>query len=489
MTELLKKGGFLRKSLHYISGSTFNKILLVLFLPLFTRKMIPEDFALYGNITIFISFITLFYFLGLPQAVYPFFHKEKSNLYKSSLIKSIYYTLFVVGIILSLLVVLEKNGLARLVLKDAMWDQLFVYVACIIFFDVFYSITLTLLNVMEKSWQYAVLGAVKNILFLILILVGYFIDRFSITAIIQYMFIASLVSALLASGIVVFKIIPALDAQERGRFSIKLLKEILRFSIPMLPGTIAFLALRISDRYMLTWFSPGSMYDVGIYTVAYRIGKSIGFATSLLSIIYYPYAMRISKEKHADENYNQVHKYDRIIGGLLAVGWLRFMKEIFAIFIDSSYNDALKFVIFGLISMFLHGALHIVNIPFYNSRRSIRIAIVATSGAIFNILLNYLFIPKYGIWAAGLSSVISYLAIYLFTLQGANRISSAKFNCLYSFSIIAVLFLVNLINTSFAELNLLIYKLILLLVAGFLFFKTGFFDQMKDLARRKVTNG
>ena len=168
------------------------------------------------------------------------------------------------------------------------------------------------------------------------------------------------------------------------------------------------------------------------------------------------------------------------MGGFLAICLILFMKDIFTIFIDVSYQESIQYVVFGITSVFLLGSFHIVNIPYYNARKSTRIAFVSISGALLNVLLNYLFIQTYGIWAAGFASVIAYLYIYLMTLGGANRISTSKFSIIPVIIIIPVMFMINLINTQFDQYNQIVTKIAILLVISMLTYNTGVFKILKQ---------
>jgi len=81
--------------------------------------------------------------------------------------------------------------------------------------------------------------------------------------------------------------------------SLSRIKTLLAFGIIMIPGTLAMISLRLSDRWMLTYFSPNSLYDVGIYAVGYKIGMIITIVNSLVSLVCFPYAMKIKDPKSA----------------------------------------------------------------------------------------------------------------------------------------------------------------------------------------------
>ena len=434
--------------------------------------MLPEEFAVYANLMIFISFASLVYFLGLQQAIFSYFYQKKTNEYKFSIISTIYITLLICGIVLSLLIILFKSQLSLLIVRTVIYQQLFIWISLILFFDVIYGMTLSFLNIMEKSANYALLSTVKNTLFLILVIIGTILKKLDINSIFLFLMISSFCAVIVAL-IEMRKVLFELTSIKIKKifYSISLIKDLLKFGIIMIPGTIAMITLRVFDRYMLTYLSPNSLYDVGIYAIGYRVGMIMHFLVSMISMVYFPYAMRISGQPEATASYKKVFNYYLLGGGILGVLVIFFAAEIFYVFIDKAYYPAIKIVFFGVISNFLLGVFNIINISFYVKKRAVKIAIAVGIGALLNILLNYIFLPKFGIYGAGGASIFAYLFIVVFNYLAAEKVYPVGYRFGFVILTLIILFIVSSLN--FILLPILIsslFKIILVIMVSLILF-------------------
>jgi len=467
--------GYLRKTFEYTAGNTFNKILLLLLLPLFTRLMTPQEYAVYTNVMIFMSFTGLIYLLGLQQALFSHFYQYKTNAHQFTIISTILTTVFVVGILFSWLIYIFRSDLALLITTNSINQNIFAYVSLILFFDTLYTIILRILNTMEKSLNFALLSIFRNLSLLTLILLGTFAGKFSLETIFLYMLISSGLSVILAR-IMMLNIMQGLKegiSETKVHFSLARLYDLLKFGLPMIPGTIALLILRVSDRYMLTYLSKFGLHDVGIYAAGYRIGMIISFLTSIVSLVYLPYAMKIADDPRAGNSYRKMFKAYAVFGGILGSLIVIFGWELSIILLDTAYYEAVRIVVFSVVSNYLLGLFHIVNVAFYVRKKAGTIALVVGLGAVANIILNFLLIPYLGVYGAGLASMISYLLIFVLNYNFAENLFPLNYDFHYVFYGISVMLILAVPNYFFNVLPVYtVVKLVLLLaIIGYTYSK------------------
>ena len=122
--------------------------------------------------------------------------------------------------------------------------------------------------------------------------------------------ISSVISAVLAfiNMMVILKNFADGSFQPRI-FSFRILKPVLKFGLIITPGTMAMLILRVIDRYMLTYLSKEGLHDVGIYATGYRIGMLMQILVTIVSLVFFPYAMRIADRPEAKKLYRRM-SYD-----------------------------------------------------------------------------------------------------------------------------------------------------------------------------------
>ena len=479
---------YFRKTIEYTAGNLFNKLLHLFLLPIFTRLMVPEEYAVYANLLIFLSFASLIYFLGLQQAIFSFFYQKKTNEYKFTIISSIYIMLIICGIILSFLIIIFRHQLSMLIVRTALYQQLFIWISLILFFDVIYGMTLSFLNIMERSANYALLSNVKNTLFLIMVIVATILKKLDINSIFVFLAISSF-SSVIVSLLNMRKVVQKLSSVRFKKlfFSIPLIRDLLKFGIIMIPGTVAMITLRMFDRYMLTYLSPNSLYDVGIYAIGYRVGMIMQFLISMVSMVYFPYAMRISDHSEATASYKKVFNYYLLFGGILGFLIILFAAEIFYIFIDNAYYPAIKIVFFGVISNFLLGVFNIINISFYVKKKAGKIAVAVGIGALINIFLNYLLIPEFGIYGAGGASIFAYLFIVVYNYIAAEKVYPVGYKFRFVILTLVVLLIFSSFNFIFyPTLISFLFKIIFMILVSLILFyylhRTGRIKEILNLS-------
>jgi len=456
---------YLKKALHYFAGNLFNKILLFAFLPIFTHFMIPAEYAVYTNFLIFISFAELIYLMGIQQALFPYFYEESSNEYKYSLVSSIYIVVTVVGILLSVLIGLNGQLISQLVVRESSYNNLIPLIIVIIFSESIYGLTLSILNMMERSTNYAVLGGIKNLILLILFLYGTFTNQFTIYMVFLFMMISSIISALLSLVNIRYILKSFVDKSFSPKvFSSKILIPVLKFGLVMIPGTMAMLILRVIDRYMLTYLSANSLHDTGIYATGYRVGMIMQLLVTIVSLVFFPYAMRIADRPEAKKMYRSLFNYYVLIGSVLGILIILFSNEIFMIFIDIKFHAAIRIVFVGVISVYLLGVFNILNIGFYIKKNAKNITFTVCLGAVINILLNYYLIPLYGVLGAGIASIAAYLFIVFYNFIKVEKKMGIGFKLSYLiFSVLALLGLA-FINTFIPSgIQFTLFKILILI--------------------------
>jgi len=482
---------YLRKVIEYTAGNFFSKFIYFLLIPILSRQLIPEDYAVYGNVTIFMSFASMVFLLGIQQALYSFFYDNSDRAYKFLLTSTVFITLAVTGLIFSSAIILNSDKLSYLITRSNLYSSIIPLVALTIFSDSLFGISLSFLNIQEKSTPYIVLGSLKNLLFLALIIIFSIGIHLTILRIFQILLFVSAVSLILAIMVMLklqrenFK-----EIENPAYFSGTLIKSILKFGIIMVPGTLAMMVLRMSDRYMITWLSAGQLYDTGIYSIGYRIGLIMQFPVSMVSMVYFPYAMKIAQKKDAYENYGNAFRQFALLGGMLGIMLIMFSREMIYIFVDEAYTSSHLYVFAGVMSAYLLGLFNISNLTSYVEKKAGNIAIAVIIGSLFNIILNYFGIISFGIIGAAVSSVVSYLIIVLLNMYRLKKNGISVFRLPLPISVITVMSLCGYLNFILENsLTVMIIKVVLTLFMLIQLFRFELIKKYLDKFRKYIRKG
>ena len=222
---------------------------------------------------------------------------------------------------------------------------------------------------------------------------------------------------------------------KRGKvfFSKKYWKYALAFNIPLIPHYLSQTVLNSSDRIMI-----GRMVDessAGIYSLAYSISMVMTLFVTAISHTIEPWILQKIKSGNLKDTENIVYISLSVI---VAVNLLliAFAPEAVALFAPASYREAIYVIPPVTMSVFFIFAYDIFsNVEFYYEKTKF-IMIASLIAAVANIILNYIFIPMFGYYAAGYTTLACYAVYALFhyifmrsickTQMGDDKIYSIK---------------------------------------------------------------
>lgn len=221
----------------------------------------------------------------------------------------------------------------------------------------------------------------------------------------------------------------------------------LAFNLPLIPHYLSMTILNQADRIMIS-----KMVGTGaaaIYSVAYQISMMMTIVTNAINSSFVPYTYKELKS-HSYDGIKKNSNVLLILIGIACIIAMSFGPEIIRIFASSDYYDAIWVippVAASVYFMFLYSLF--ANIEFYFEQTKF-VMVASSGGAIANIGLNYIFIQKYGYYAAGYTTLFCYILLsfahYYFHLKVLRMhdeigiVYSTRFILL--FSIILLLFMV-----------------------------------------------
>jgi O-antigen/teichoic acid export membrane protein len=241
----------------------------------------------------------------------------------------------------------------------------------------------------------------------------------------------------------------------RGKCSVKLKywKYVLAFNLPLIPHYLSFIVLAQSDRIMIANIIGAD--KAGIYTLGYT-------AASILQIIYAainsslsPFTLKKMKEKRYKEIEN-IANYILIIYSIISSMVIGFAPEMIRMLAPPSYAEAVLVippVTIGLYFFVVAGFF--TNIGFYH-KKTLYIMFSTINAAIANLILNFIFIPKYGFIAAAYTTAIGYLLFMIFHYLIMKKIEKNNIYNIRFFILISSIFIV--ISISF----MIFYKVLIL---------------------------
>lgn len=405
-------------------GRFCTQFLSFLLLPLYTMLLNTEEYGTVDLIITYISLIVPCVTLELSSALYRFMLDCRENRKETSRIVS--FVLSVVTIITVVFCVLFSL-IAKLVNF-----KYTAYCILLIIASTYSNIALQLVRGIGNYIAYSIASVIIGGLTVILnvfLLVGMKIGAVGMLLSISCANLVGTAYALIKCQIWKY-INPSLINK---RIAILLLK----YSIPLIPNSIIWWIINVSDRTLITFFL--GVKANGIYAIATKFPSIIMTIYSVFNLSWQETVALHINDPDGVEFVNSTFNKLIEIFAALTIGMISIMWFIFPIMINAQYTDAIKYVPILAIGSFFNVLVGMIGAVYVGLKRTKEIAITSVGAGIINFLINICLIRYLGIYAAAISTVIAFLVMSVYRVISIKKFFLLKLD-IHKILIIAIIF-------------------------------------------------
>lgn len=382
----------------YLFSAVLSSGVSFLLIPVFTRLLSAADFGIISIATTTTSLLTQVLGFGLSNYVTQMHFKYTQNNDQAKILGSLLAFWFVASTGLALVVeAVGELGYMDIVrgvrfkpyLELALWTA---------YMTIFISAIQALFMARKQSVKMALVSLSVS-------LIGSSLSLLLITWLREGAK-GCLVGALIASVIVGGGAIILLVKKSQIGFERQKVVEGLKFSLPLIPHTVALWVLTLSDRYILSHFE--STGAVGIYSLGYQVGYIMSMVTNSVNNSFYPIASL--KLSEGDGSRVVPHLGTSVIAGfaITSVGVAALGPELILMFTPERYHGAVAIVPWIALAFFFQGLYFLLSLGTWFSMKTGLMPIITIIAAVANVAINFYVIPRMGVVGAGVAAALSY---------------------------------------------------------------------------------
>lgn len=439
------KNKLFKDTIIYSVGEIGCKIILFFLVPFYTRVLSTSDYGKLDLINTIIAMLVPITCFQLSDGILRF-TINKSKDYTKKVINTTLIFLLISSVVSSSILIIILN----------LFTDINKYlVISMIISESFLLIFRQILRGINKIKLYSVINiintlviAILNIIFIVNLGFGY---------------IGSIISSIISSIICIFIII--IREPTYFRFCLKefdfiILKKMLAYSLPLLPVGLNWWIMSSSDRLIMGYYL--GMNEVGIYGVANKF-SSIFYLIN--SIFFKSWQTYIISEKDSE---NLVDKCSIAFNNIffIEISLILFtnimIEPILMLLLGVEFVSAWKYVsilCLGVMFWMLSSLVSTVFMVYKENKVLLKTSIL---GAILNIILNIVFMKIIGIYAAALSTVISFYTLMVLRIRGLKKYGHFEINKINFY--LGILFVTIVIFTNYLSSNIRILIQIFILL-------------------------
>ena len=385
----------------YGLSSIIGRFLNYLLVPLYTAQFSAASGA-YGIITNIYAYVALAMVLltfGMETTYFRFTnktHTDSETVYGTTLI-----TVGSISLTFAVLVLLLLSPISQLMGYGDHPDYVGV-MAVTIAIDAFLCIPFAHLRQQRKALKFAALKLLNIMVSILLNLIYfYFMDGKDV----GYVFYINLVCTVMLAVCLITEY-----TGFRWKLDTKLLRTMLSYSWPILVLGIAGILNQTADKMLFPYIYKGSdMHaQLGIYGACSKIAMIMAMITQAFRFAYEPIVFAGVKDKDQREMYTKAMKYFIIftlLAFLIVVGYIDLLKYIIR---NPDYWVGLKVVPIVMAAEIMMGIYFNLSFWYKIIDKTIWGAVFSGIGCAVLLLVNIIFVPKYGFMACAWGGFAGY---------------------------------------------------------------------------------
>ena len=452
-------------------GKFCTQFITLLLLPLYTHFLSTEDYGYIDLIQTYLTFFIPLILLKIDAGIFRFLiDARKSEEEKNKIITNGIFIMFVELIISTILFAVAVKIFS------------IKYSILIVMNLISLSVLTFLLQIVRgigKNKQYSfssIIAAIVTIVLNLIFLVGFHKNG-------KYVLIASLISNIICTIylLIVNKILKNVKIKYIDK---KLIKDLLKYSIPMIPNELSWWIVHVSDRTIIS-YALGVAAN-GIYSVSCKFSNILSSIFNIFNLSWQESAALHINDTDKDEFFSNVINKVFNLFICFCIGILACLPFVFELLIKDSYREAYKYVPILLLANIFNVLIGLIGSIYVAKKMTKEVAKTTMIAAIINLTIDIALIKVIGIYAAAISTLVSYMLLAIYRYIDVQKYVKVKIP-IKNIVVNSIIFILVVVLYLYNNIALNVIKLLLCILYAIIVNKELLIE-FKKVIGKKVKN-
>ncbi|UUV99894.1 lipopolysaccharide biosynthesis protein [Vagococcus luciliae] len=384
-------------SLIFAIGNLGSKLIVILLVPLYTYYLTPAEYGVSDLIMTTTSLLLPIVSMSIFDGVLRFVMDKNDN-------KEVFYSGFIItifgNIIILLIFILNSifNWYSDL--------KIFNYILILLSLQSFQSLLNQYVRAVERIKLFAINGILTTIILM----------SFNIILIVKYNmgiegYIYSQIMSLFVSNIFLMYMVKIKNLIYKVSFNKELTKNMLLYSLPLIPNALMWWIINSSNRYVILLFLGASAN--GLFAVASKVPSVISI---FQSIFFQSWQLSAIEEYESDDKgdfYSKTFNYFSLFMIFITYFIIVFVKLLFKLVISPDYFVTWKLVPFLTLGVMYSSFSAFLGTNYIASKETKGILKTTIIGGFLNIVISIILVQIIGLQGVGIATSISFFIVFI----------------------------------------------------------------------------
>lgn len=228
-------------------------------------------------------------------------------------------------------------------------------------------------------------------------------------------------------------------------FDIQIIKKMLKYSWPMVPNSLSIWIVNSCDKFIIRYFLGLEMN--GIFAVAQKIPNVFSIAYSTFNMAWQESASISADDNDANSYYNKIFSalFDFLTGCMVIL--ISLTPVLFRFLVRGDYDLAYDQMPLLYLGVFLSSISSFFGSIYIAKKATKSVGVSSAIGAVINCVINLSMIRWAGLYAASISTVVSYIVLVVYRAVDINKkgYAAIKYNKMHLLKCILLIVVSSLI--------------------------------------------
>ena len=408
-----KNKEFLKNTLILFIGKFATQFMSLLLLPLYTHFLIADDFGTVDLLQTYISLFVPIFTLRIDSALFRFLLESRDN--KEEQKKIISNAVFI--LFLSIIFTILFCIIISLVFKI----KYFIFVVLNIIVLMISSIMLHILRGFGDNKKYSFVSILTGFFTLLFNIILIVFLKYNASSILISSFLANLICTIyICINLNVFKYF---SVQKINKDSVK---KIMNYSLPMIPNSLSWWIVNVSDRTIISTFLGVGIN--AIYTVSCKFSNILNSIFSIISMSWQESASLHIDDDDKDFFFSTTINNIFIVFATISIIIVSTLPFVYNSVIGEQYLESYKYIPILLYSNSWNVLIGLIGGIYVAKKETKKIANTTLLSSILNIFINLILIKFIGLYAACISTLLSYFIMSIYRYIDCKKYVNLKLN-------------------------------------------------------------
>ena len=406
----------LKDTFIYGFGNISVKLIGLILLPIYLREFSSEVVGSLSILEVSLQIIINLFSVSLHAGLHRWYWDSKYADKKESMTFTTLVFVTLNAFILIVLFLTLSGPIAKILVDDSSRNVWIIFMALSAGMQLILNVPHKLMRFQGKSLRFSLTNILKFTSTLLFTLYFVLVLDMTLDGVFLGQFLGNLLGFCVNYKFIVRNI--------SFKLELKILKEMLLYSYPLMLSTIATILLNITDKYAIRFIS--GLSETGVYGVGYKIGNTL----RLVIILSARSAIMPLKFRFMENNdkrfFAKMTTYVTFGALIFLLGITIFGYEIIqalAYFSDKNiYMGAYKIIPFITFAMLFESLRSDASFGIKVAKRTHILSYIMIGAAVINVILNIIFIPFFGIIGAAIATLVSQVLFFVIVYNQAQKI-------------------------------------------------------------------